>query len=566
MGAECALSVTNSGKTVKVLLWILVVRDAVSYNWAMAPNNPYGPTRSPVIASRVVATSHPLAVQAGIEMLRRGGNAVDAAIATAITLTIVEPTSNGIGGDAFALVWDGERLYGLNGSGRAPKALTLEAVTAVGHKTMPTRGWLPVTVPGAPAAWRDLHRRFGRLPFEALFEPAIFYAEQGHPVAPIVAQYWGYAAHVYAQLTDLEFAGWHKTFTQNGRAPEAGEVWASPDHARTLRRLAQSHCDDFYHGKLAETIVRFAQETGGLLSSQDLKEHTSTWVEPIKTSYREYDVWEIPPNGQGIVALIGLNILEDFELARHPRDSAESFHLQIEALKLAFADGLRYIADPECVPVPVKELLDKKYATKRRALIGDRALDPLPGDPYAGGTVYLCTADADGMMVSFIQSNYMGFGSGIVVPGTGIALHNRGACFALDPQHPNALAPGKRPYHTIIPGFLTKDSKAIGPFGVMGGFMQPQGHIQMIVNTIDYQMNPQASLDAPRWQWLKNKEIEIESDADLKIVEGLRARGHEVTLAEAGGRFGRGQIIWRLPSGAYIAGSDKRADGYAAGI
>ncbi len=527
----------------------------------------YGLTRSPLIARRgVVATSHPLAVQAGIEMLRRGGNAVDAALATAITLTVVEPTSNGIGSDAFALVWDGAKLYGLNGSGRAPKALTLEAVRALGHETMPPRGWLPVTVPGAPAAWRDLHKRFGKLRFAELFEPALLYAEQGHPVAPTVAQAWASAVTAYQELGGVEFRGWWETFAPGRHAPEAGELWASPDHARTLRRLAESYCDDCYCGDLARQIVRFSQETGGFLSARDLAEHTNTWVEPIKTSYRDYEVWEIPPNAQGIVTLIGLNILEGFELAQYLRDSAESFHLQIEALKLAFADGLRYIADPDFVTVPTEQLLSKAYAAKRRALITDRALDPTPGDPYAGGTVYLCTAGADGMMVSFIQSNYMGFGSGIVVPGTGIALQNRGACFSLDPAHPNALAPGKRPYHTIIPGFLTKDGKAVGPFGVMGGFMQPQGHIQVIVNTIDSQMNPQASLDAPRWQWLKAKEIEIESNADPQIIEGLRARGHEVKTAEPSGRFGRGQIIWKLPSGAYIAGSDKRADGYAAGI
>ncbi len=530
-------------------------------------HNPYRSQRSCLIARHgVVATSQPLAVQAGIEILRRGGNAVDAALATAMALTVVEPTSNGIGGDAFALVWDGHTLYGLNGSGRAPRALTLETVKAAGHETMPTRGWLPVTVPGAPAAWRDLHKRFGALRFEELFEPAIFYAEQGHPVAPIVAQYWGYAAQAYAQLSGPEFRGWYEIFTLGGRAPAAGEIWSSPDHARTLRHLAQSHCDDFYQGTLAKLIVRFAQETGGVLTESDLREHTSTWVEPIKTSYRGYEVWEIPPNGQGLVALIALNILEDFELARYPRDSAESFHLQIEALKLAFADGLRYTADPESVPVPTEKLLSKAYARQRRMLISGRALDPGAGDPYAGGTVYLCTADGDGMMVSFIQSNYMGFGSGIVVPGTGIALQNRGACFSLDPQHPNCLQPGKRPYHTIIPGFLTREGQAIGPFGVMGGFMQPQGHIQVIVNTIDYHMDPQMSLDAPRWQWVKNREVEIESDADPKVIEGLGAMGHDVKIAEPGGRFGRGQIIWRLPSGAYVAGSDKRADGCAAGI
>lgn len=529
--------------------------------------NPYSSRRSPVIARRgVVATSQPLAVQAGIEMLIRGGTAVDAAIATAVALTVVEPTSNGIGSDAFALVWDGEKLHGLNGSGRAPHALTLDRVRALGHETMPTRGWLSVTVPGAPATWSKLHKRFGKLRFEELFEPALLYAEHGHPVSLIVAQQWGSAAQAYAELTGPEFVGWQETFARDERAPQVGELWASPTHAQTLRRIAQSYSEDFYRGQLAQQIVRFAQQTGGWLSERDLKEHRSEWIEPIRTCYRGYDVWEIPPNGQGITALIGLNILEGFDLQRFERDSAESSHLQIEALKLAFADALRYVADPHYVPVPVRELLDKRYAAQRRTLITDRALDPLPADPSAGGTVYLCTADADGMMVSFIQSNYMGFGSGIVVPGTGIALQNRGACFSLDPKHPNCLEPGKRPYHTIIPAFVTKDNKALGPFGVMGGFMQPQGHIQMIVNMVDYKMNPQASLDAPRWQWVKSTEIEIESDFDHQTREGLRARGHSVKILESSGRFGRGQIIWRLPSGAYIAGSDKRADGYAAGI
>ncbi len=529
--------------------------------------NPYRSARSPLIAHRgVVATSHPLAVQAGIEMLRRGGNAVDAALATAIALTVVEPTSNGIGSDAFALVWDGKKLIGLNGSGRAPASLTLEHMRALGHEAMPSRGWLPVTVPGAPTAWRDLHKRFGKLRFAELFEPAIAYAQEGHPVAPLVAQSWAYALAAYRDLRGAEFRGWWETFAPEGQAPQAGELWRSPDHANTLRRIAQSNAEDFYNGELSEEIARFAQETGGYLSKRDLAEHTSRWVEPISVNYRGYDVWEIPPNGQGLIALIGLNILEGFELTQHARDSVQSFHWQIEALKLAFADGQRYIADPDSVPVPIRELLDKRYAAQRRALIGDRALDPLPGDPYSAGTVYLCTADSNGMMVSFIQSNYMGFGSGIVVPGTGIALQNRGACFSLDPQHPNSFQPKKRPYHTIIPGFLTKDGKALGPFGVMGGFMQPQGHLQVVVNTVDYGLNPQASLDAPRWQWTKEKEIEIESDAAPEVIIGLRERGHGVKIVEPSGRFGRGQIIWRLPSGAYIAGSDKRADGYAAGI
>lgn len=529
--------------------------------------NPYSTRRSVTIARRgIVATSQPLAVQAGIDMLRRGGNAADAALATAITLTVVEPTSNGIGADAFALVWDGERLHGMNGSGRAPRALSVETLRERGHKEMPARGWMPVTVPGAPRTWRDVHQRFGRLKFEEIFEPAIYYAEHGFPLSPILAYYWGYAARAYESNTTPEFRGWSETFAPGGRAPRAGEMWHSEGHARTLRKIAQSGAEDFYSGEIASNIGKFSQETGGLLAVEDLAAHTGTWVEPISTSYRGYEAWEIPPNGQGITALIALNILEGFDMDSMHRDSVEGFHLQIEALKLAFMDAHSYIADPEFSEVPVKELLSKEYAARRRQLIGEEAIDPEHGDPYSGGTVYLCAVDGDGMMVSFIQSNYMGFGSGIVVPGTGIALQNRGHGFKLDDDHPNRLEPGKRPYHTIIPGFLTREGKAVGPYGVMGGFMQPQGHMQMVVNTVDYRMNPQASLDAPRWQWIAGKTVEIESDADPAVIEGLRDRGHDVRVAEPGGGFGRGQIIWRLASGAYAAGSDKRADGYAAGI
>jgi gamma-glutamyltranspeptidase / glutathione hydrolase len=532
--------------------------------------NPYGSGRPEVAPHGVVATSQPLAVEAGIAMLKRGGNAVDAALAAAITLTVVEPTSNGIGSDAFALVWHDNKLHGLNGSGRAPAALTLRALRAAGHTAMPSRGWAPVTVPGAPAAWRDLHARFGKLPFAELFEPAISYAEHGHKVSPIVAQYWGYAAATYMGLRGPEFRGWAETFAPGGRAPRSGEKWSSPGHAATLRRIAETRSEDFYKGESARSIARFAKETGGFITESDLAAHKSTWVEPISTTYRGYEAWEIPPNGQGITALIGLNILEGFDLAANARDTAQSFHLQIEALKLAFADAHRYVADPDFARVPTAGLLDKGYAAKRRALIGRRALNPAPGNPNSGGTVYLCAADASGMMVSYIQSNFQGFGSGIVVPGTGIALQNRGLGFSMDPSHPNHLEPGKRPYHTIIPGFLTRDGKAIGPYGVMGGFMQPQGHMQMVVNTVDYHLNPQASLDAPRWQWTSGRQVEIESDAASErsdaIVRGLRAMGHVVTVAEPGGAFGRGQIIWRLPSGEYIAGSDKRADGYAGGM
>ena len=529
---------------------------------------PYRSQRMPVLAPRgVVATSQPLAAQAGLRILLDGGSAVDAAVATAIALTVVEPTSNGIGGDAFALVWDGETLHGLNGSGRAPARATIDALRAASHEQIPMRGWWPVTVPGAPRAWFDLHERFGRLPFQRLFEPAIAYAEQGYPVSPIVARYWDNAARkVFAAFDGPEFRPWHETFAAGGRAPRAGERWLSPGHAETLRRIADSGARDFYEGRLAGAIAAFAAETGGLIGTEDLAAHRGTWVEPIRAGYRGHDVWEIPPNGQGITALIGLNILDGLDLARHPRESVDAYHLQIEALKLSMPDARRYVADPEHADVPVRGLLDPAYAAERRALIGERALDPAPGRPAGGGTVYLCAADGDGMMVSYIQSNYMGFGSGVVVPGTGIALHNRGYGFTTEAGHPNQLAPGKRPFHTIIPGFLTRGGEPVGPFGVMGGFMQAQGHVQVLVNTLDYGLNPQASLDAPRWRWAEGRTVAIEPEVDAEVAEGLRARGHDVRRHDTDVSYGRGQIIWRLPDGGYIAGSDKRADGCAVGF
>lgn len=527
---------------------------------------PYPSRRMPVLAMRgVVATSQPLAAQAGLSMLQAGGNAVDAAIATAITLTVVEPTSNGIGGDAFALVWDGQRLHGLNGSGRAPRRATCAALRAAGFASVPARGWWSVTVPGAPRAWRDLHERFGRLPFERLFEPAIYYAEHGFLVSPTIARLWEQAARRdLANCDGPEFRPWFATFTREGEPPRAGSRWHSPDHAATLRRIAASGARDFYEGELARRIAAFAAETGGLMTVDDLAAHTSTWVEPIHTTYRGYDVWEIPPNGQGIATLLALNILAGFDLAARERDTVEVLHRQIEAFKLAFADARRYVADPEHVAVPVAGLLDPVYAAERRAQIGEHAGEPAPGRPSTGGTVYLCAADADGMMVSFIQSNYMGFGSGLVVPGTGIALHNRGHGFSADPEHPNCLAPGKRPFHTIIPGFLTHEGRPVGPFGVMGGLMQAQGHFQVMINTLDYGLNPQACLDAPRWRWIEGRTVYIEPELDPAIVAGLRARGHDVRVQEDL-RYGRGQIIWRLPDGGYVAGSDKRADGCAVG-
>ena len=534
-------------------------------------HNPYASERVPVVAANgIVATGQALAAQAGLHVLRRGGNAVDAAVATAVTLTVVEPTSNGIGGDAFALVWDGSRLHGLNGSGRAPAALTPAVVRRAGHSTMPAQGWLPVTVPGAPRAWRDLHAQWGRLPFEALFEDAIHYAEHGFPLSPVLARSWRGAVRAYGSNTSPEFAGWLPAFAPAGFEPRTGAFWRSPAHARTLREIAESRAESFYRGPLAEKITAFAAETGGTLTLADLAGHTSTWVEPLRTNYRGYDVWEIPPNGQGITALIALNILEGFDLARSPRDSSASLHLQIEAIKLAFADARCYVGDPKHQVEPADALcaglLDKAYAGERRALIGEQAVLHPPGDPLRGGTVYLSTADRDGLMVSMIQSNYMGFGSGIVVPDTGIALHNRGNGFTLEEGHPNQLAPGKRPFHTIIPGFLSKDGEAVGPFGVMGGHMQPQGHVQMVVNMVDYGMHPQASLDAPRWFWQEGLGVDLEMSTPAHVVRGLQDRGHAVTIAPEPGRFGRGQSILRLPSGAYAAGSDARTDGAALGF
>jgi gamma-glutamyltranspeptidase/glutathione hydrolase len=550
---------------------------------------PYGSRRMPILARRgVVVTEEPLAAQAGLRMLQRGGNAVDAAVATAIALTVTEPVANGIGSDAFALVWDGKHLHGLNGSGRAAAAHTAEFFTKRGQTQIPILGWSSVTVPGAPAAWRDLHARFGRLPLYEVFAPAVEYAEQGFPVAPLTAARWASSARSYSHFHGpAELKPWRDTFTRDGRAPVAGETWHSLDAGRTLRRLAATGVDGFYSGDVAASIVEFASRTDGVLTLMDLSSHRSTWVEPIGVDYRGYQFWEIPPNGNGIAALSALAILDGIDLSKFPRESADSYHCQIEAIKLGFADAQRYVADPDFVPVPVRGLLDTGYAQQRRALIGPRAAIPEAGAPPRGGTVYLCAADGDGMMVSLIQSNYsgpiLGFGSGVVIPGTGISLHSRGCAFSLDPKSPNVIAPGKRPAHSIIPAFITKEGKAIGPLGVMGGPMQPQGHLQMAVNLIDYGMNPQAAVDAPRWQWLHDLYVDLETSVPAEVRAGLANRGHLVTVSgpwdvatatprqSPGGRwvaygdFGKAQIICRRGDGTYVAGSEPRADGCAVG-
>lgn len=532
---------------------------------------PYASRRMPVLAPHgVVATSNPLAAQAGLRMLIAGGSAVDAAIATATTLTVVEPWVNGIGSDAFALVWDGERLHGLNGSGRAPASHTPDLFNELGLEQVPSRGWLPVTIPGAPAAWHDLHARFGRLPFPKLFEPAIDYARNGFPLGPETGLVWEIAQRRYSETNiGPEYRGWFETFAPNDRKARPGDTWTLLDHAASLQLIAETDSEIFYKGELASRFAAFSAETGGYITEADLVAHTSTWVDPIGVSFQGFEVWEIPPNGQGIAALEALNILDGCNLHALPRESVESYHLQIEAMKLAFADAHRYVADPAYEEVAVSALLDPAYAGRRREMIGELALDPGPGEPVKGGTVYLCAADSDGMMVSYIQSNYQGFGSGIVIPGTGISLQNRGLGFTLQPGHPNIVAPGKRPYHTIIPGFLTQSGAAVGPFGVMGADMQPQGHVQMVVNQVVYGMNPQTALDAPRWRWLRGREVLVEPAAGRPLLDGLAARGHLVSVADTETQFngngGRGQIIRRLVDGGYIAGSEPRSDGAAVG-
>ena len=527
----------------------------------------YASRRRVVHAKRgMVCTSQPLASQAGLTILQQGGNAIDAAIATAICQTIVEPTNNGLGSDCFALVWTGGKLHGLNGSGYAPQRLTPEAVAASGAtEKMPLRGWEAVTVPGAPSAWAELHKRFGRLPFAKLFEPAIYYAEQGYPVSPIVARFWQEGIDALTPYkNNPAIAPWFATFDVHGNcvAPKTGELVTLPDHAKTLRILADSYCESYYRGELAQRLVEFSDKTGGYLSLEDLADYRAEWVEPVHINYHGYDVWEMPPNGHGITALMALNILKGMEIGA--KDTGDTFHKQIEAMKLAFADGMHYIADPRYMQTRVEELLSDAYAAQRRALIGETALEPTHGKPFCGGTVYLCTADGEGNMVSFIQSNYKDFGSGIVLPGYGINLNDRGAGFSLNPELDDYLAPRKKPYHTIIPGFLTHEGEAVGPFGVMGAYMQPQGHVQVIMNTVDWLLNPQSALDAPRWQWIAGKEIWLESSVAPEIVEDLCRRGHEVRVLEDDTTFGRGEIIWRDSNGVLAGATEPRADGVVA--
>lgn len=525
---------------------------------------PFPSRRMPAVGHRgMVATSQPQAAQAGLQILQAGGNAVDAAIATAAALTVTEPTSNGIGGDAFAIAWVDGVLHGLNGSGPAPAALTVDAVRARGHSRMPDHGLLPVTVPGAPASWATLSRRLGRLPFRQLLQPAISLARAGFAVAPVTSQLWARAAVKYGRYDEPEFRPWFDHFAPAGRAPAAGEVWRSEELASTLERLADSESADFYQGQLAQQLDAFMREHGGLLRAEDLHDYAPEWVTPLGQDYQGHTVWELPPNGSGLIALQALGMLESLN-HQAVTDPVEQLHQRIEALKLAFADGLHYITEREDMPVSTEALLAADYLAERARLIGHEALEPSWGQPRLGGTVYLATADEHGNMVSFIQSNFEGFGSGMVVPGTGISLQNRGQSFSLDAQASNLLAPGRRPYHTIIPGFLTRDGVPVGPFGVMGGDMQPQGHLQVVTAMLNEGLNPQAALDQPRWKWTSGRTVEVEPHFPDHLAQALARRGHDIRKQTSSLSFGRGQIILRQPTlGSYLAGSEPRADGLA---
>ena len=526
---------------------------------------PYPSKRVCSIAKKgMVATSQPLAAQAGMEILKMGGNAVDAAIATAACLTVVEPSSNGIGGDAFALVWMNNSLYGLNASGTAPMETTVDYVKSQGHSSMPERGFIPVTVPGAPSAWAALSKRFGKLSLKEVLQPAITYAREGFPLSPTGGRNWRNGVNKLKELLKgEEHEAFFDTFAPNGKTPKIGEIWKSENFATTLESIAETNAESFYRGELADKIDAFSRKYGGKIRKEDLANFYPEWVTPISAHYKGYDIWEIPPNGQGIVVLMALNMLKAYKF--HEKEQIDTYHTQLEAMKLAFTDGKAFVTEAEDMKVKVEELLSEEYANERRKLIKETATPPEAGKPQHSGTVYMATADEDGNMVSFIQSNYRDFGSGLVVPGTGILLQNRGHNFSLDSEHVNCLKPGKRTYHTIIPGFITKGDTAIGPFGVIGAFMQPQGQVQVVMNMIEFGLNPQAAIDAPRWQWFGDNRIMLETNVPRHIIEGLGRKGHEISMSVDSNEFGRAQIIWRDPdTGVYYGGTESRTDGSVA--
>ena len=567
-------------------------------------------TRSEVLATHgMVCTSVPAATEVGIEILKRGGSAVDAAIAANATLGLMEPVSNGVGGDLFAIVYSAKenKLYGINGSGRSPLGLSYEQMRAeldkLHRKTIPPRGMLPISVPGTVDAWSELHKKFGKLKFSDDLAPAVKYAEEGFPVTELIAFYWHFGPEVYKDLP----GGFLETYTLDGkgRTPAKGDIFKNPALAKTLRLIGEKGRDAFYKGEVADKIDKFMRENGGFLRKADFEKHTSIWVDPVSTNYRGYNVFELPPNGQGIATLQILNILEGFDLKSMSRNSAETLHIMVEAKKIAWADRAKFYADPEFAKIPLAGLLSKEYAAERRKLIdpGHAAKAVEAGMPPANGaglqptreprqdstatpkrspvddgdTIYMCTADDDGNMVSLIQSNYRGMGSGIVVPGLGFMFQDRGELFSMEPGHANVYAPGKRPFHTIIPGFVMKDGKPWEAFGVMGGGMQPQGHVQVLTNQIDFGLNAQEAGDASRWQHEGDNEptgekmekggyVEVESGIPYEIVRELEKRGHEVRF-DVGGYGGYQAIKVELHDGqrVYVGASESRKDGQAAG-
>ena len=520
---------------------------------------PYPSRREPVLADAIVATSQPLAAQAGLNAMRDGGNAVDAAIAAAATLTVVEPTSNGIGSDLFAIVWDGSRLHGLNASGRSPAGIDAERLLEADE--IPLRGWDAVTVPGAVSGWVALSERFGRLELDRLVTPAAAYARDGFAVGPVTAAAWSFAPRSYAGFEDFA------PFLPGGAAPEPGQRFAFPDQAATLTLIGATNGEAFYRGELAERMAAHAGANGAPLGGDDLDAHRADWVGTLSQRFGDIEVHEIPPNGQGIAALEALGILERLDLAGLDPDGPHAIHLQAEAMKAAFADVNAHVADPDAMTIDPMALLDAGFLDRRAAGIDRaRAGSPEVGRLQAGGTVYLCTADPDGMMVSLIQSNFHGFGSGIVVPGTGISLQNRGAGFVTQPGHPNAVAPAKRPFHTIIPAFgLNADGSPSMAFGVMGGHMQPQGHTQVVLRTALWGQNVQAALDAPRWRVESGRELALEAGVAAATRAALADRGHVLLDDTTMGGFGGGQAIVKLPGG-WLGASDPRKEGAAVGF
>jgi len=531
--------------------------------------------RSPVLASKAMAaTSQPLATQVALDVMKQGGNAIDAAIAANAMLGLVEPTGNGIGGDLFAIVWDAktEKLYGLNASGRSPKSLSREWFVDNGHTSIPSHGPLPVSVPGAVDGWFMLHNRFGSLSMKDVLQPTIDYANQGFPVSQLIAYYWDRSVPRLKK-----WPGFTEQFTLNGKAPKEGEIWKNPNLANTLKKIAEGGRDAFYKGEIAKVIADYMQDNDGFLAYEDLAEHTSDWIDPVSTNYRGYDVWELPPNGQGIAALQILNILEQYDVASMGLDSAEYVHLFTEAKKVVFEDRAKYYADPDFNKIPVSRLISKKYAKQRAKLIDlKKASKEYPAGKLLedGDTIYLTTADSQGNMVSLIQSNYRGMGSGMTPPGLGFILQDRGEMFSLEEGHFNVFEGGKRPFHTIIPAFVTKKGKPWMSFGLMGGAMQPQGHAQIVVNMVDFGMDVQAAGDAPRIHHTGSSEptgekmtnggiLNLETGFDYATIRQLMRLGHKIQFAN--GPYGGYQAIHKADNGVYWGATESRKDGHAAG-